>query len=118
MLLRITFSVQHCMIPRMMFQIYVLFIISIFSTITAKHFLIETYDEGMETDTKSEDYSLSHGNDDRHRHSNKNVDTHIMGMESNTLYGDYSSVGRSGCGVILTCNTTNERIKPGSCKFT
>ena len=89
---------------------------------------LETYNEGKETDKKSQDYSSSHGNVDRHRHSHRNVDRHrhnhgnvgtyIEGMESDTSYGDYSS-DRSGCpGITLICNTTNERIKPGSCQFT
>ena len=46
-----------------------------------------------------------------------NVDPHITGMQSDTRYGDYSS-SRSDCTIILICNTTKERIKPGSCKFT
>ena len=79
---------------------------------------VETYNEGKEINKKSQDYSSSHGNVGRHRHSHGNVGTYIEGMESDTSYGDYSS-DRSGCpGITLICNTTNERIKPGSCQFT
>ena len=78
---------------------------------------VETYDEGMESDTKSEDYSSSQRNVGRHGHSHRNVGTHIKGMESDTRYGDYSS-SRGDCSIVLVCNTTKERIKPGSCQFT
>ena len=106
---------------------------------------VETYDEGMETEKKSQDYSVPHGNVGRHRHNHRNVGRHrnvgthikaqdtrhgdyssthgnvatyIEGTNSNTRYGDYSS-GRwsSGCTVTLICKTTG-RIKPGSCHFT
>ena len=107
---------------------------------------VETYDEGMEDyssnhrnigpygrmiDTKSQDYSnvfphrtksgdfsSSHRNVGRHTHNHRNIGngTHIMSVESNTRYDDYGS-GRS-CHIKLVCNTTKERIKPGSCQFT
>ena len=56
---------------------------------------VETYDEGMETEKKSQDYSVPHGNVGRHRHNHRNVGRHRnVGTNikaQDTRHGDYSS---------------------------